>query len=245
MIYCVDYKMKDFSIADEIAIPYGFVGNMFKRIKENPDKRYNIKLNDTYPQQDVLNFMSDKNCVFACKDISIMKLLIKEGHKAYFDYPVSDWETYRKLKEMGVSDIYIDSSLCFSKSKLEKRGNLVVRVCPTSSPSARLLGQDYLESFFILPVHKKFYNFIDVFDFSGLAADVQETLLDIYKRESFIGPIGSLIQGLPADLPADLMPDSFAKKRVDCGQRCMAEPGTCKLCKLQLNLSKALYKLRN
>ena len=113
MIFSVSYKSKHIDSSAEIVIPCSQVGHMFKYIKEHQEKRYNIKVGDAYPSEDVRNFLSDKNHTFGCKKMEHVRALLAAGHKAYFDYPINSWEEDNKLPEMGDSDIYIDGHLCF------------------------------------------------------------------------------------------------------------------------------------
>lgn len=48
-----------------------------------------------------------------CGEITILQELLNEGYRAYLRFPISDWETFVALIDMGVSDIYIDGPLGF------------------------------------------------------------------------------------------------------------------------------------
>ena len=94
---------------------------------------------------------------------------------------------FNNLKNIGVSDIYIDGALGFQMEKIGKaKGKIKIRVTPHMSPNAQWSSSDNENSFYIRPEDIDNYSkYVDILDFRDNSKDTEETLFNIYKRKIF------------------------------------------------------------
>lgn len=180
-----------------------------------------------------------------CEDIQQLKQFLNKKYHAFLKYPVSDWETFYYLRELEVSDIYIDGQLGFQIKKLgEGKGNIKIRVSPTISPNASIATRKPISSFYIRPEDLSLYkDVIDVIDFKVQTQDLEDTLFSIYKRGSFIYNIDALIKDLPQGINNLLFKEEFAKHRLNCGQKCKIPGYSCHHCETYFNITQQLNNL--
>lgn len=236
MIFSISYHSNNKDNAEEIRCPYNQLGLIFDYIKAHKDKRYNIIIGEDINEIQIKKLIEQVEFVKAiaedytieCGSLVALKTLINRGYNAYLRFPISDWETFNDLIELGVSDIYIDGPLCFNSALLKLIDKVKLRVSPTVSANSSLCGRR-ANSFFMRPEDLSLYEgIIDIVDFQEKNVEREEVLIDIYKRGTFMYTIDSLIKGLPQVSNTLFMRD-FAETRINCKQKCK-EPGHLRKC---------------
>ena len=106
------------------------------------------------PMHETVNFdLLDKqhNYTFATKTYADLHKMLREGKNAFLDFPVTDWETFNQLRDLGVSDIWVDGALCFQLDRLAKaKKDVRLRVSPqislnniTPNPTSFFIRPDF------------------------------------------------------------------------------------------------------
>lgn len=253
MLFSLNHKSKHKQEADEIRCPVNQLGLIFPFIKDNPNKRYNIivadgssiEYNKLVEQIEyVKEVVQNNNYTIECGDIITFHGFAENGYNAYLRFPVTDWETFDNLKQMGVSDIYIDGPLGFSCPALIKAKEdsaVKIRISPTISPNASLSSSTNASSFFVRPEDLPAYEeAFDIIDFKMPNQEKEDTLFTIYKRGTFNYNLQELIEELNIRVPNLFVRPEFAKQRFNCGQRCRVPGKSCHLCDTQFSLTNAL-----
>lgn len=247
MLFSVNYQSARKQEAGEVRCPINQLGLLTTFIHDNPAKRINIIAQDKQDFTDIemrqieLIKNMTENYAVECGKAAQMLLLISHGYHAYLKYPVTDWETFTMLTEIGVSDIYIDGPLCFQMDKLSKC-NVKIRVSPTLSPNTSLAAGKP-NNFFIRPEDLSLYSAIDVIDFKESNQEKEDALFDIYKRGTFNYSLKDLITNFPYDINNLLFKEDFAQHRLNCGQKCKQPGRSCHLCSNYFNLLQSSLKL--
>ena len=249
MLFSVNYQSKNKEKADEIRCPYNQLGLLYEFLKEHKDKRYLIAgdaSEDPKRLFEQIEIVSNavQDYTIECTSILFTKRLIKDGYKAYVKFPVSDWETIHSFIEIGVSDIYVDSSLGFQLGKvyqLCQNKGIKIRVSPSLSPTAAITGLKS-NSFFIRPEDLNLYSkYIGVIDFRVTNQEKEDALFSIYKRGSFIYNLKDLLEDCTFSVPNPYIKPEFGQARVTCGQRCLIPGHSCHLCETQIQLTNLVY----
>lgn len=253
MLFSVNYKSSRKQEADEVRCPVNQLGLIFNFIKDNPDKRYNIKIfkheenwNKAIEQIDIVKAITP-NYTVQCENVTHLRRLLLEGYNAYLRFPVADWESFTNLKELGVSDIYIDGPLGFQCNDIKSsKVEVKIRVSPTVSPNASLSNSANENTFFIRPEDLSLYEeVIDIIDFSETDQEKEDILFSIYKRGIFNFDLKELIQTLNMSVPNLFINPEFAKFRLNCGQRCKAPGRVCHSCETQFILTNKILNHLN
>ncbi|MCM1217327.1 MAG: hypothetical protein NC548_22765 [Lachnospiraceae bacterium] len=250
MRFSLNYKSKYKNEADELRCPVNQLGTIFQFIKDNPDKRYNIIVNDldhTNLDQAIAQVEFVKavaqDYTIQSGSIPILKSFINAGYNSYLRFPIADWESFQALKSIGVSDIYIDGPLGFQCDNLQQgKENVLIRCSPTVSPNAAILDTKSASSFFIRPEDLSLYSALDIIDFKMDDQEKEDTLFKIYKRGTFNFDLRQLVEGLDIKAPNIFIRKEFAEARLNCGQRCRVPNRSCHLCETQLTLTNTLLE---
>lgn len=240
MIFSVNYHSKNKKNAQEIRCPYNQLGTIFDFIKQYPNKRYNILVPDDLVQVEIKKALEQVDFVKAiaesytiqCGNILQLRDFLENGYNAYLRYPVTDWETFQELRELEVSDVYIDGPLGFYVDALSSiKGDIKIRVSPTVSPNISISAKRSPSSLFIRPEDLSFYSsVIDVIDFKANDQVKEDTLFSIYTRGTFNYDINLLINGLPSNVNNLMFKSDFAKTRLNCQQKCNIPGHVCHYC---------------
>lgn len=252
MIFSVNYHSDKIKLADEVRCPYNQLGLIIDFIKENPSKRYNIIIPDNLTQMglkklaeqvDVVKSIAT-NYTIECNNILQLQDLKDMGYNRYLRFPVTDWETLEELREAEVSDLYIDGPLGFQMNAIAKiKGDIKIRVSPTISPNAAISANRKVSSFFIRPEDLELYSYaIDIIDFKENGQDKEDTLFSIYNRGTFNYDINMLINNLP-ERNNLLFNNDFAKKRLNCGQKCNIPGHQCHYCDTYFSVALRMKEL--
>lgn len=228
----------------EIKCAANRLGDIYDFFKAGTDKRCNITLSEDHIPDHFLEQVEfirkcTTNYTISCTNFNVMRELLHRGYKAYFDYPITDWELFNTLKDLGVSDICIDGPLGFQMDKIAKgKDTMIIRVSPASSSNASLSNGDNINSFFIRPEDMHLYaDIVDIVDFRAVNSDMEKVLLDIYIRGSFDHNLKLLVKNLNIDIENPFIDAKFAESRLNCGQRCKIPGYSCHLCQTQFRLT--------
>ena len=219
-------------------------------MKEHRDKRYVI-IDTTKTDEDFVKLMEQvdilrdivANYTIECTSILRVKQLIHGNYHAFLKYPISDWETLRDFISIGVSDIYIDGALGFQLKKVKDIcGKIFIRVSPTISLNASLIGIKP-NSFFIRPEDLHLYDkYIDIIDFQVKDQEKENTLFTIYKRGTFFYDLSHLLDKCNFSVENPFIKPEFGQARINCGQRCLIPGYACHLCDTQIQLTNLVYQ---
>lgn len=253
MLFSVSFKSSHKQEADEIKCPVNQLGLVYDFMKNNPDKRYNIKIyrheenwDKAIEQINIVKKITS-NYTVQCESIIHLRRLLKEGYNAYLRFPVVDWETFTNLRDLGVSDIYIDGPLGFQYDDIKTaKLKTKIRVSPTISPNSALSTSANANTFFIRPEDLSLYDgMIDIIDFNEAYWDREDTLFTIYKRGTFDFDLKELIQSLNMSVPNMFIRPDFARLRLNCGQRCKRVGRPCHSCETQFTLTNKVLSYFN
>lgn len=233
--------------ADEVKLNYAGFGWFSKFIMEHPNKRYCISLDDKYSNSFFLEELDKiipiiNDYTVECSSIDTLKYIISNNRKAFLRHPVSDWELFNQLKELKVSDIYIDGPICFQTDEIKKaKKDILIRSSPTISPNASLTTRKP-NSFYIRPEDLALYNeIIDIVDFqSRNNLPAEEAMFTIYKRGTFNYDLSELIKKIQPEIKNILLPQDFGKHRLNCGQRCNLPNKRCHYCDTIFNITNGI-----
>lgn len=236
MKYSLSFKLIKLN-PQEVKCSYNLLGKLVDIIEKHPNIRYNIQLNDKIIPKDFekqIEYIKAKGVDYTigCRNINVIQELISKGYNAYCVYPVTDWEMFRNFQSIGVTDIVIDGPLGFQINKIkENKMNTYIRVIPNCSHNATFLNEENIDSFFIRPEDLKLYkDTIDFIEFDTSDIAIEETIFNIYKKESFNGTLRTLIKQVNSSVPNSLIHAKFGELRLNCQQKCK-ENGKCHLCK--------------
>ena len=240
MLLSVNNQSPYKTAAGEVRCASNQLGTIFDFVKNNPNKRYNVLLREeeeiskAIEQIEFIKAVAEDYTI-ECGNIASLKALLELGYNAYLRFPVSDWETYQSLRELKVSDIYIDGALGFSVDLLAKsKEDIKLRSTPTISPNASL-SAPAANHFFIRPEDiGKYTSAIDVLDLRQPTLEKENALFSVYQRGTFNFDIDNLIENVPAGVNNVALVD-FAEKRLNCGQRCKIPGNHCKWCNTQFS----------
>lgn len=248
----VHYTSKWVKEAEEIKCPWNQLGLVLPSLQKNPNSRLVIiipeEIDDTTQFYHQIEKILDLEIPYTIETnkINFCRSLINDGYSAYLNYPVTDWETFHQLKELGVSDIWIDGPLCFQADRLALAimgTDLILRVCPTNDTAVAITKNREPTSFYLRPEDKTMLS-VGVLDFQMDDIQKENALYSIYKRGTFAYGIGELIPGLPTDIPNSIFPQEFGERRANCGQRCQIPGYSCHYCDNYFYLAKAYYDMK-
>lgn len=114
-----------------------------------------------------------------------------------------------------------------------------IRVPLYNNPYSLLDSAVTPNSFYIRPEDTKYYTAIDYIEFP---VDKEEALFSIYKKEEFLAEISYLVPNITPDIKNALLPEDFAKRRLNCGRRCDTS-GSCHYCETQFKIAELTWKM--
>lgn len=150
----------------------------------------------------------------------------------FYSKGASDWQEFHKQLKDGVSDIYIVESLNFSLWKVKmwcQQKNVKIRVYPNVVQSSY---SKKINQFFIRPDDLESYkDVIDVIEF-WCQNWQQQTYYKVYfEQGKWFGNLKEIITGLDSEVDNREISPTFAKHRLLCNHRCIADPScSCHAC---------------
>lgn len=228
---------------DEIKCLNNQLGAIFNYVKEHPEKRINIRWNEkkeiTEKYLKEINFIKEtaEDYTISCDTIATLQTLKDKGYNVYYNYPVTDWDSFSQLLDFGVSDIWIDGPLGFQMDKIfiAKKTGVKIRVSPVLTS-----GGEGPTAFFIRPEDLyRYEDYIDYIDFQVQETEREEVLLKIYQQGAWLLTTEELIPHSKIKNINTLIGKNFGTYRLNCGQKCRIPGRQCYLCKTYLDFSEA------
>lgn len=257
MKYCLRYqKSKEAFMkkADELLIRYEADNlTLLDFLLENKEKRTIILIDEPerfFDDDELKKFIAfkekypDLNFTFCLDELNFLLIAaLKENNFSFFTrIYVNNWDTFRGLLDLGVSDVYIVESMGFELDKcsaIAHEKNVKIRVFPNIAQSQWEDTMD-IKKFFIRPEDVYVYeDYVDIFEFLG---DIRkdETLYTIYAEDKeWYGDLTELITGLNTSFDSRFIIPKFAEIRVRCGKKCMKD-NKCQICEMVSALSNSL-----
>lgn len=256
MKYCIDYnkKSKILDKVDEINIVYNLKDTtLLEFLLTNKEKRVNICIEDLDIEKqltaiekikDIKNSNENLQLFIRLQNINddLIKKIKEYNLPFYINLRVNNWDTFRGLIDLGVSDIYITEDLCFnllSVSSIAHSNGVQLRTFPNVAQS-QWNSMESLKKFFIRPEDIDTYSmYIDVVEFFG-DIDKTEVLYKIYAIDKkWMGRLDEIIIGFDGDLDSRFILPKFASYRTNCRKKCL-KGGSCHICEAIEELSKTL-----
>lgn len=163
--------------------------------------------------------------------------------KAYLGWSVNDYETLNSLKNLNVEYARLGGPLFFNLIHMSTFG-LKVRAVPNVAFNDGLTRKNGVAGTWIRPEDLDAYEgLIDVIEFENCDLQTERALYRIYfETKSWLGDLGSIIQGLNYPGENRLINPDLVKKRLVCKQRCQSG-GNCQACYRTLTLANSdLFK---
>lgn len=242
MIYSSKYKHLH---PEELRCDSNQLGTIFEYLKDNKSTRVNVHFNrkdsiDVLEHQISILAAVAANYTISCDTFSQLKDCLHSAIPAYFNFPVTDWETFTSLVEWGVTDIKIDGPLGFQMDAInKKKGSALIRVRPQESPNAAISVTDTENTFFIRPEDVDTYApYIDILEIAADTKEQEEVIYNIYKRKQFNNDLSVLVKQLKVQVPNPFIRPDFAERRLNCGQACKgARSSSCRSCQRDIYLT--------
>ncbi len=242
MIYSSKYQHLH---PEEVRCESNQLGRTIEYLQQNPSTRVNIHWNqkdsiDVLKQQIAILSKVTTNYTVSCDRFAQLQECLHSSIPSYFNFPVTDWETFMSLVEWGVSDIKIDGPLGFQMNAINsKKGSTLIRVRPHESPNAAICIGDNENTFFIRPEDVDTYApYIDILEIFSDNKEQEEVIYNIYKRKHFNNDLSILVKQLKVQVPNPFIRTDFAEKRLNCGQACKgARSSTCRRCQHNIDLT--------
>lgn len=248
MLFSLDRHSPRKLEADEIRCDYNQLRLLIPKITTQRIVITGFSLNQTDPNSllEQLELLPTDNYTVECADGASLMYLLQLDYPAFIRYPVNDWETFHNLRDLKVSDIYIDAPLCFQSDKIKTaKGSVKIRVNPTDSVSSLFASERHPSSFFIRPNDLRLYEgTIDIIFFCEQEQEREDALFEIYKSGTTILNLDAFIPRFRKDIPNHMIDDDFGTHRLNCGQGCLSHPTTCHICERYINIAAMTEQLR-
>lgn len=164
--------------------------------------------------------------------------------KYMYHYPITSWIDLNYILHFpGLHAITIGEPLIFDIQRVrtlvdKSRENIQLRAYPTiGRPNMYndFPGDTGLCHFWVLPQHCSIYDsYIDIFDILDSDADREKVLCDYYiNGTAWLFGIDNFFKNMDTNIVGNYVLDSWAEKRLNCGQRCFMPSPTCHYCEDQ------------
>lgn len=189
------------------------------------------------------NYKELLNLNFAVEDTTAIEEIHSKGFKKVFwSYPVSTYYELRGLLDLGVTQVLLDAPLYFSLPTVKSICQHVeIRLVANRCFNGYMKRKDGICGTYIRPEDIETYSrYVNHIEFDTDSLEKELTLYNIYTIDKqWPGNLNILLSYLNYhvdnrgfnNLPnPDNDPHYFAKRRINCGQRCQESPRRCNFC---------------
>ena len=248
MKYCVAGR-QPYSIlkqADEIKVQYKDKDRILDFIEKIPDKTVilDIPLDETqYPWETLLMYKEKLNLILMLRNLHLAEIFTQQGFQWYWPYPITTYDELREVVKFNPCYILLGIPLCFDLEKVRKITDIPIRLTANIAYEPYIPRENGICGRYIRPEDVKHYEtYVAALEFIEPDLSKEATLLHIYKdNAAWPGNLNLLIKYLDYDVDNRALPEEFAQRRMNCGQRCK-ENGRCKFCRISFEYANALRK---
>lgn len=184
------------------------------------------------------------NLIYACDNINQMKLCKEYNVPFYYKYTITSYYEAEALKDLGVCYFQIGVPLIFDLKTISAF-KVPLRAVANLAYEPYLPHENGIVGGWIRPEDvEKYSEYIDVLEFynDSRRHEKEETLYKIYaKNKEWPGNLNLIIDYLNYDVDNRLIyDDGFAERRMNCKQKCISNPGSCRFCIDRMSFEKHL-----
>lgn len=258
MNLCASYNTKDNAL-NEIRYPASRLDLLIEKLIDVPDKIYILEIlsfeESKIKEEQLINLCAENDHLvvdfYEKQDYIKFSQLIP---KYMYHYPACTFNDIYWLMAFHPWAITIGEPLTFNLPRMRETVNLMteegsytyVRVLPAlGRPSewniiGKLKNDTGINHFWIMPHQLGIYEpYIDTLDLYDRNLERENQLVKVYNRGTCDWGLNSLLRHCEISIPCDLVPDEFAKRRLNCEQRCMRGDHSCDYCARQIRLVNA------
>lgn len=231
--------------ADEIKVQYRDKEQILDFVEKIPDKTIilDIPVQETQlPWETMLMYKEKLDFILALHNLHFAKIIAEQGFKWYWPYPIVTFDELREVAKLGPCYVLLGAPLCFDLEKVRELG-IPVRLTANTAYEPYIPRENGITGRYIRPEDVvKYEKYVDALEFIEPDLEKEATLLHIYKDNAeWPGNLNLLIKNLDVDVPNTVLPDEFADRRMNCGQKCK-ENGRCRFCEVSFNLANSIRK---
>lgn len=217
---CEKYPDKDIvvDVPEGVALEYNTVSMCEKQLKGG---NLYVRI------QDINSFVNVNECQ-------------KHNLKFFWGKPVNNFYQLNALKELGVSQIYIDAPIFFQMPEVKKL-DIKVRLVPNVCYRLKTVPhKDGLHGTWIRPEKLDIYEpYADVVEFYFESPQQELALFRLFAEEKkFSGDMNLLYFGFNLHMNNDLVYEGLDEMRLDCGQKCETPRSSCHMCEKVMRFEK-------
>ncbi len=156
----------------------------------------------------------------------------KHNLNFFWGKPVNNFYQLNALKNLGVSQIYIDAPLFFQMDELKKVG-IPLRLTPNICYRPKTIPhRDGLHGTWVRPEKLDLYEpYVDVVEFYFETPQQELALFRIYKEDKkWPGDMNLLYYGFNLHMDNEIVYEGLDEMRLNCGQKCETPRCSCHMC---------------
>lgn len=231
--------------ADEIMIPYRDRRAIPDYAKKYPDAQIVLEVTPDIPFEisELKDYyiLAKKKLTLCLPDIREDRVaeLKEEGIPFFWGYTITTFWELRAAIFTGVSQVRIGAPLFFECDKL-KRFSITKRIVANIAHEGYLSNVDGIAGSWIRPEDvEKYEDVFDIIEFADCNENKkEEALYRIYaEQHEWPGRVDMIISNIDTIAVNRMIPDEFAERRKNCGQRCMKADLSCRICHRLLYLA--------
>lgn len=247
MKYCVSGR-QPYSVlkkADEVKVQYKDRERILDFVEKIPDKTVilDIPVQETQlPWETLLMYKEKLDFVLAIHNLHFAKIFAEQGFKWYWPYPITSFDELQEVAKLNPCYVLLGVPMCFNLEKVAAAG-IPVRLTANIAYEPYIPRENGITGRYIRPEDVvKYEKYVSALEFIEPDLSKEATLLHIYKDNAeWPGNLNLLIKNLDVDVDNRVLPDDFADRRMNCGQKCK-ENGRCKFCDISFRFANAIRK---
>ena len=156
----------------------------------------------------------------------------------YHRVPAHSFFELRDMEQAGMCAAYIGAPIFFQTDKMNNFTIPIHHIANLATPEGSLSKQDGVCGTWIRPEDVRVYEpYIDTLEFSGNIQQ-EQALVRIYaEQHKWGGSLHDVIFDLEHNALSRMLPPHLIEMRMQCGQKCMAMPQKCQLCRRYFDLA--------
>lgn len=196
-------------------------------------------------------YKNNLNIILAFEDTFSFKNAAEQGYKYFWSYPVTTWYELRGLIDLGVCQVLLDAPLYFQLPRVKRAcGDIEIRLVVNRCFNNYMPRKEGVCGTYVRPEDVEIYSeYVDHMEFDTDHLQKEATLWNVYNEGRWPGNLNLLLDYLVENVDnrgLNILPSFeekvFAKRRINCGQRCQEDSGNCHFCYSVFKLVNAIDK---